>query len=250
MQSLKNFKLTVEYDGTGFNGWQIQKQGERTVQGEIQLALFQIYKRKISVIASGRTDAGVHALGQVINFKVRTRMTAVEVHRAIMSFLPSDIVVHDALEVSPNFHAQYSAKSKTYRYTILNWHHPSARNRNFCHFYPHAINLRKMRQQAKLLVGKKDFKAFEAADPRKGWHSTIRNVMSIRIVKKNEWIYIDIQADGFLYKMVRNIVGTLMEVGAERSVKTNMKTILHKRDRGAAGETAEPQGLCLMEVLY
>lgn len=250
MNPLKNFKLTVEYDGTGFNGWQIQRQGERTVQGEIQLALFKIYKKKVVVVASGRTDAGVHALGQVINFKVRTRMNATEVRRAIMSFLPNDIVVRDAQEVSLDFHAQFSAKNKTYRYTILNRANPSAKDRNYCHFHPYPLDIRKMRLEAELLLGKKDFKAFEASDPKRRKHSTVRKIIKIQIFKKGDWIYIDVKADGFLYKMVRNIVGTLLEVGSHKLFKKDVKAILHQKDRGAAGDTAQPQGLCLMEVQY
>lgn len=247
---MRNFKLTIEYDGTGFNGWQIQSQGERTVQGEIQQVLLQVFKQKVAVIASGRTDAGVHALGQVINFKVKSRMTPQEVQKAMTSFLPADIVVRDAQEVALDFHSQYSVKSKTYRYTILNRSYASAKERNFCHFYPYKINLKRMRQEAKAFVGKKNFKSFEAADHERGKHTTVRRIKRVDIKKKDEWVVIDIEADGFLYKMVRNIVGTLLDAGSGRLSKGGVSAILAKKDRCQAGETAEPQGLCLLEVKY
>ena len=248
--SVKNFKLTLEYDGTGFNGWQIQSQGERTVQGEIQKVLLQIFKQEINVIASGRTDAGVHALGQVINFKVRSRMVPREVQKAMTSFLPSDIVIKDAQEVGLKFHAQYNAISKTYRYTILNRAYASAKERNFCQFYPYKINLVRMRQEAKSFLGKNDFKSFEAADHVRAKHSTVRFIKRIDIKKKDNWIVIDIEADGFLYKMVRNMVGTLLNAASGRLPKGGIQTILDKKDRCLAGQTAEPQGLSLLEVKY
>ena len=247
---MRNFKLILEYDGTGFNGWQVQSQGERTVQGEIQKVLFQIFKHKVVVIASGRTDAGVHALGQVINFKVRSRMSPLEVQRAMTAFLPTDIVIKNAEDVDPAFHAQHEARSKTYRYTILNRKYSSAKERNFCHFYPHRMNLSRMRKEAKTLVGRKDFKSFEAADHQRAKHSTVRAIKRVDIRKKNDWVTIDIEADGFLYKMVRNIVGTLLDAGSGRLPKGEIKSILTKKDRCLAGQTAEPQGLCLLEVKY
>ncbi len=250
MFPLKNFKLILEYDGTHFHGWQIQSQGERTVQGEVQSVLFQVFKKKVIGIASGRTDAGVHALGQVVNFKVRTRMTPDAVRKAMTCYLPSDIVIKNVSEVGLKFHAQHSALSKTYRYTILNRECPSALERNYSHFYPYQLNLKRMRQEAASLLGKKDFKSFEAADQKRGKHSTVRHVTAIKIIKKKDWVYMDITADGFLYKMVRNIVGTLLDAGTERLHKGALEVILDQKNRGMAGDTAQAQGLCLMEVKY
>ncbi len=247
---MRNFKLTLEYDGTDFNGWQIQLQGERTVQGEVQSVLSKIFKHKVSVIASGRTDAGVHALGQVVSFKAQTKMTPVEIQKAMTSFLPADVVVRDVQEVSPKFHAQHSARSKTYRYTILNSNIPSAKERNFCHFYPYKLDLSKMRREAKALVGKHDFKSFEASDPQRGEHSSVRTIKAITITKKGDWIWIDITADGFLYKMVRNLVGVLLDAGSGRLAQGGVRKILQEKDRCKAGQTAVPQGLCLLNVVY
>ncbi len=247
---MRNFKLTIEYDGTNFNGWQIQSQGERTVQGEIQKVLLQVFKQKVTVFASGRTDAGVHALGQVVNFKVRSKMSPRDVQNALTAYLPSDIVVRAAEEVDLDFHAQYSAKGKTYRYTILHRSYASAKERNFSHFYPHKLNLVKMRKEARALVGKHDFKSFEATDHERAKHSTVRKIKRIDIRKKDHWVTVEIEADGFLYKMVRNIIGTLLDAGSGRLPVEGIKGILEKRDRDNAGDTAEPQGLCLVEVKY
>jgi tRNA pseudouridine38-40 synthase len=245
-----NFKLTLEYDGTGFNGWQQQSQGERTVQGELEKVLFQIFKTKVNAIASGRTDAGVHALGQVVSFKTDTKMTPLQIHRAMNALLPSDIAALNVKEVDSEFHAQYSVKSKTYRYTILNRQYRSAHERNRCHYFSYPLNVAVMKREAKALVGKKDFKSFEASDPVRARHTTVRTVKKIVIRKKGDWVTIDIEADGFLYKMVRNIVGTLLEVGTGRLTPGSIKRILTKKDRTKAGETAVPQGLCLLEVKY
>lgn len=248
--AMRNFKLTLEYDGTDFNGWQIQSQGERTVQGEFQNVLTQVFKRRISVIASGRTDAGVHALGQVINFKVNTRMSPEQIRRAISSFLPSDIVISKIDEVDLAFHAQYSAKTKTYRYTVLNRAYPSPKERNFCCYYPFKLNLTRMRREALRLIGRKEFLSFQASDPKRQVHNTIRRIKMICIRRKGDFITIDIEADGFLYKMVRNIVGTLLQIGSEKSASQNINEILKKKDRSAAGKTVSPSGLCLLQVTY
>jgi tRNA pseudouridine38-40 synthase len=246
----RNFKLTLEYDGTDFKGWQLQSQGERTVQGELKKVLYQILKSHVTVIASGRTDAGVHATGQVVNFKAVTRMTPKSLRLGLNALLPPDISVVKVEEVDLKFHAILDVKSKTYRYTILHRDYPSAIHRNHSHFYWNPLNISRMREEAKALVGKKDFKSFEASDPVRRKHSSVRTVKKITIRKQGHWITIDIQADGFLYKMVRNIVGTLLEAGGGRLPKGGIKRILQKKDRTHAGNTAVPQGLCLLEVKY
>lgn len=247
---MRNFKVTLEYDGTDFFGWQVQSQGERTIQGEIQNVLSKIFKRKVNILASGRTDAGVHAVGQVASFKTQTRMTPAQIQNAMTAFLSPDIVVKDIQEVSLKFSALHSARLKTYRYTILNSKVPIVKERNFCHFYPYKLDLSKMRLEAKSLVGKHDFKSFEASDPVRRRHSTIRTIHTIRIAKKGDWVFIDIKADGFLYKMVRNIVGVLLDAGTGRLAKGGVKAILDEKNRCKARLTAEPQGLCLLEVKY
>jgi tRNA pseudouridine38-40 synthase len=247
---MRNFKLTLEYDGTGFNGWQMQSQGERTVQGELEKVLFQIFKAKVNAIASGRTDAGVHALGQVVSFKAETHMKPAEIQKALNALLPADIAVLAVKEVDQDFHAQYSATAKTYRYTILNRDHRSALEKDRCHFFPYPLNVRRMQEEAKALIGRKDFKSFEASDPVRQQHSTLRTIKRIVIRKQGVWVTIDVEADGFLYKMVRNIVGTLLEAGRGRLPEGRVRRILKSQDRTKAGETAVPQGLCLLKVKY
>jgi tRNA pseudouridine38-40 synthase len=247
---MRNFKLTLEYDGTGFKGWQQQSQGERTIQGELRKVLYQIFKAHVTVIASGRTDAGVHALGQVVNFKVITRMKPAAIRMALNALLPPDISIVDVKEVNLDFHAILHVKSKTYRYTILHRDYPSALQRNHCHFYWHPLSVTRMRQEAKALVGRKDFKSFEASDPVRRKHSTVRTIKRVVIAQDGPWITIDIKADGFLYKMVRNIVGSLLLVGRGHLPHGEIRRILQKKDRTKAGDTAVAQGLCLLEVEY
>lgn len=247
----RNIKLTLEYDGTDFHGWQVQAKGQRTVAGEMEKALKKIFRKNIRLIGSGRTDSGVHALGQVANFKIKSPMKTGQIKRALNANLPEDIGVWKAEEVNAGFHAQYSVRSKTYRYVILNRDARSALERHFCLLYPYPLNLSRMRAEAKAFVGRKDFRSFQGANPsRDAKASTVRAVRRVDIKKKGNFIYIEIEADGFLYKMVRNIVGTLLEVGNGRLPKGSVKFILAQRNRAFAGDTAKAMGLTLMEVKY
>jgi tRNA pseudouridine38-40 synthase len=246
-----NLKLTLEYDGTHFNGWQIQPKGQRTVQGEIKKALQTIFKKDLTVIGSGRTDSGVHALGQVANVKIPKAMPVEELHRALNALLPSDIAVIDVKKVSDTFHAQYSAKQKTYRYTISHLKIRSPLHDRFALHYPYPLNVALMKKEAKSLVGRHDFRSFQAAGSSlKKKASTIRTIKSLKIHQRGFLIFIDITADGFLYKMVRNIVGSLLVVGAGRLKRKSLKTILSQKDRKLAPPTAKAQGLCLVSVNY
>ena len=251
---MRNVKLTIEYDGTCFHGWQVQNKNHRTVHGELQRALFQIFKKEIQLIGSGRTDSGVHARGQVANFKADSSMTPPEIQKAINAVLPADIVILATQDVPETFHAQYSAKSKTYRYTFLNRETRCALMRDYCHFLSRPLNLPLMRNEAQALIGRKDFKSFQAADPAKSNDendgSTMRTIKRIEIKKKGDLIQIDIEANGFLYKMVRNIVGTLLEIASGKLSHGSIPKILKAKDRKAAGQTAPAKGLCLMEVNY
>ena len=251
---IRNIKLTVEYDGTNFQGWQIQKSDSRTIQGSIEKALKTIFEKKIKLYGSGRTDSGVHALGQVANFKVNTQMTIDEIAQAINGNLPRDIAVIKAEEVNEEFHAQYSVKRKTYRYTILYRKSRCAQQRNYCLHYQGKLNVRAMKEEAKSLLGKKDFKSFQASDPAKRSkllkENTIRTISNISIKKKNDLILIEMTANGFLYKMVRNMVGTLLEVGRGKFEKGCIRKILAKKNRNCAAYTAKAHGLSLVSVKY
>ena len=255
---LRNIKLTLEYDGTEFNGWQAQAKGPRTVQGEIEKALKKIFppsagvadKSRIKLYGSGRTDAGVHALGQVTNFKITSSMPVAVIQKALNGNLPEDISVVKVEEVSPNFHSQYSATRKIYRYTILNRSSRRSYGRQFCLHFPYKLNLTLMRQEAKSLTGRKDFRSFGSLDKGQGRDNTIRHVTKIDIKKRGDVITIDIEANGFLYKMVRNIVGTLLDVSTGRLPEGSIKKILAQKNRKFASPPAEAQGLCLWKVTY
>lgn len=247
---MHNFKVTFEYDGSGFCGWQTQGQGERTVQGELEKVLSKIFKQPVKVIASGRTDSGVHAQGQVISFKADTRMKPLEIQRALNSLLPKDIVVHSACSVKSDFHAQYSVRTKTYRYTVLNRRYRSVFLRDRVYFYPYPLNISTMRKAAKYLIGRHDFKSFQAYDPRRAQRQTVRTIKKIAIKKEGDLTHIDVTADGFLYKMVRNIAGTLLAIGAGQLPLGGMPKILKAKNRQKAWGTAPAEGLCLMAVKY
>jgi tRNA pseudouridine38-40 synthase len=250
----KIFKLTIEYDGTLFKGWQTQKSYERTVQVDIEQALKKILKKNVKVIGSGRTDSGVHAIGQVANFTAETRMTTAEMQRALNAYLPEDVSISKVTLAPAEFHAQYSAKKKCYRYTILNRTCPSPLLRTRVLYHPYKINLKRMKEEANTLIGEHDFRCFMASDPAQRDtiknKDTVRNIYKITIHKIDDIITIDITANGFLYKMVRNIIGTLISISDGRRPKGSMKNILKSKDRTTAGETAPAHGLCLISVDY
>jgi tRNA pseudouridine38-40 synthase len=247
----RTVKLTLEYDGTDYNGWQIQKgRPDRTVQGEIEKALKQIFGKPVPVRGSGRTDAGVHARGQVAHIQPPSDMSAGEIVRALNGNLPRDVSILSARDAASGFHAQYSAVGKTYRYQILNRPSPPAIDRRFVWHYPHRLDLRAMRETSRYLLGRHDFASFCATDPARAGRDTIRRVSALAVRKSGGLVRIDIQANGFLYKMVRNIVGTLVAVGNGRLEPGQVRTILRQKDRKRAAETAPACGLTLLKVDY
>lgn len=251
---MRNIKLTIEYDGTHFNGWQIQDPQDRTVQGEIEKALHKIFSRSgkpSRLFGSGRTDSGAHAIGQVANFKTQSKMPIREIVNALNGNLPEDIAVLDAEEVSANFHSQFDAKKKTYRYVILHRKVRGAVQKGYYWHYPYRLNLARLKKEAKDLIGKKDFRSYMASDPHeKKNKDTIRSVYAVKVTKKKDFIWIEITASGFLYKMVRNIVGTLVDVGNGRMPPGSIKVILKKKNRIFASDTAAAKGLFLVDVAY
>ncbi len=248
--NLRKFKLTLEYDGAAFCGWQTQAGGLRTTQNHLEEKLEYIFKRPTHCHASGRTDSGVHALAQVAHFKAATDLTPKVIHRALNSFLDRDLSIVKVQEVPLDFDAQYSARAKTYRYTILNRAYPSALWRDRAYFYPGFLDLSVMRGAARLLRGKHDFKAFQNASERSATRTTIRSVSKLTIAKEGNLIHITITADGFLYKMVRNIVGALLAAGSGKISKNDIPKILKGKDRKLAPKTAPSYGLCLVSVKY
>jgi tRNA pseudouridine38-40 synthase len=243
----KNFKLIIEYDGTGFQGWQIQPDA-RTVQEEIQKAIGKMTRENITLIGAGRTDAGVHALGMAAHFQCDTRISADEFLKGLNSILRADIVIRSCAVVHPSFHARYDARSKLYRYHILNRNLHSALRRNFLWHIRSPLDMDDMRQGAEYIKGRHDFKAFEGTGSPRA-HS-VRNVMRAELSRGGDYITFEIEADGFLRYMVRNIVGTLVHVGLGKFTPEDVGEILASKDRGRAGITAPPQGLFLVKVDY
>ncbi len=244
----RNLKLTIEYDGTSYHGWQVQPNGP-SIQQEIETAIEMMTRKKVKLLGSGRTDAGVHAMGQVANFTCTTSITTDEFQKGLNSILPDDIVIRKIEEASPDFHARYDAVSKRYRYQILNQSLPSAIRRRFTWWIRSPLDLSAMEHGMAHLVGERDFKSFEGAgSPRS---STIRRVIGIDLIRQEDgMVAIDIHASGFLRYMVRNIVGTLVDVGIGKIPPAHIETILASRDRSKASATAPARGLFLMEVYY
>jgi len=245
---MRNIKLEIEYDGSNYCGWQVQKSHRKSIQETIEKTLREILQEKIKLVASGRTDRGVHAKAQVANFLTNSEIALKKLQKALNGLLPEDIAIIKAEEVSVDFHSRFQAKSKLYRYTILNRNYPSAFSRNQVYFFPRLLNIELMREESKVLLGKHDFKSFQASDKKKS--DSVRTIKKLRITKDKDLIYIDIEAGGFLYNMVRNIAGTLIDIGRGRFNKGYLKKLLYSKNRKLAGPTAPAQGLCLLKVKY
>ena len=244
----KTFQITVEYDGTDFHGWQRQK-NEPTVQAEIETALQTIVGQPLTVAGSGRTDAGVHALGQVASFTCETRLDGQALLNGLNALLPDAIVIKDCSEVEHSFHARFSAKGKTYHYRLLNSRLPSAIERRYAWHVSRHLDRNAMRAAIEHIIGTHDFSAFEASgSPRSHSRRTIFHAQLIE--EENQLLVLKIEADGFLRHMVRNIVGTLVAVGLGKIDVSEFQAILRSKDRSRAGVTAPSQGLFLVCVKY
>lgn len=244
---MRNIKLIIEYDGTGYHGWQSQTNAV-TVQDIIEKAIIKLTGEECGLIGSGRTDAGVHAIGQAANFSTNSNIPPSKFSYALNNILPDDIVIKSSGEVSPDFHARYSAKGKKYRYIIYNSGQRSALLRNRAYFVPCPLNFDSMESAAACFMGTHDFAAFRASD--NSVKSSIRTISGIRIDKRDDTITFEIAGNGFLYNMVRIIAGTLVEVGMGRIPADAIPSIIESLDRRKAGRTAPPQGLYLLEVYY
>jgi tRNA pseudouridine38-40 synthase len=244
----KNFKLVIEYDGGQYHGWQRQK-NDLSIQGEIEKALEKMTAKGVTVIGSGRTDSGVHAKGQVANFECETRLKPEALMNGLNSLLAEDIKIKVCEQVDASFHARYDAKSKIYHYRILNRPTPAAIGRQYQWFIRKALNREAMRAAIAHIIGRHDFKAFEGSgSPRQ---SSSRHVHSADLVEHESGLLLfHIEADGFLRYMVRNIVGTLVDVGLEKLTPRDFKRILDCKDRSQASATAPAQGLTLVKVNY
>jgi len=245
---LKNFKITIEYDGSAYHGWQRQA-ADRTIQGEIENALMTMTGDSVTVTGSGRTDAGVHALNQVANFLCATSLTPEIFLKGLNSLLPEDIVITSCKVVPEKFHARYDVKSKVYHYKILNRLLPAAISRQYAWHIRKKLDLSAMKEAIQCIIGSHDFKAFEGSGSPRA--STVRCITSADLVKTdNDYLVLKIEGDGFLKFMVRNIVGTLVDVGLDKITSDDFKRILISKDRNLAGITAPAHGLFLMNVRY
>lgn len=246
---MQNFKLVIEYDGTAYHGWQRQS-NTCTIQGTIEDALKTMTGQSVTLIGSGRTDAGVHATGQVANFCLETRLTSDVFARGLNSLLPPDIVIKDCTAVGEGFHARYDARSKVYDYRILNRPIPAALFRQYSWHIKLSLDLDAMRTAMLWLKGQHDFSAFEATGSSRS--HAVRTVIGVNLFGRDEdgHVVFSIEADGFLRHMVRNIVGTLVDVGLGKISPKGFEDVMISKDRRLAGITAPAHGLFLRKVKY
>lgn len=244
---MRNVKVVVEYDGTDYFGFQYQP-NVPTIQAELERVLGKIVEEDVRITGSGRTDAGVHAAGQVVNFRTEGTIPTDRICIALNSLLLGSIAVLSAEEVDASFHARYSAKSRLYRYDILNRDTRSALHGRYCLHVRDELNVDAMVEAGKCLLGVHDFTSFASADGEE--ESRVRNLMEFEVRRSEEHVLLDFRANAFLRSMVRTIVGTLLEIGRGRRDGADLRSILDAKDRRAAGKTAPPCGLCLMEVEY
>ena len=244
---MRNIKFVISYDGTRYAGWQFQTNA-LSVQETIEAALKKIIGGSVKLKGAGRTDSGVHARYQVANFHTDSKLPLEKIKNALNSRLPKDILINSAEEVRRTFDSQRCARSKYYRYAVTTSYFVDPFIRHFVARFSYPLNINAMRRAAVQLVGRHDFKAFQASGSKE--KDTIRTIEKIRIEKKGDLVYINVWADGFLYNMVRTISGTLLEIGRGKLPESVISDILKKKARSMAGPTAPAKGLCLMKVEY
>jgi tRNA pseudouridine38-40 synthase len=248
---MRSLKLTVAYDGRAYAGWQIQPD-KPTVQSTLQATWQKLTQETVNITAAGRTDAGVHALGQVVGVATETRLSNDDLHRALNALLPDDIVVITIEDAPEGFHATYDAVGKTYRYQLHNGRAPSVFDRHYSWHYPQPLDAAAMHEAGQALVGRHDFSSFESAGSERA--DSIRTIYELTVVRGDadlaNRITIEVTGNGFLYNMVRAIVGTLVEVGVGKRDARWLAEVLAAKDRRAARQTAPPHGLFLVSVDY
>ncbi len=248
MSSPRNLALTIEYDGTGFHGWQIQN-GYRTVEGELQKALQAVTHAPVKLFAASRTDAGVHARGQAAHFLSDCAFPLARIQGALAQILPEDIAVLDIEEKPESFHARHDAKGKWYRYSVLQREMPPTIDRVCTMHMKDKLRMSAMEKAAKLLTGTHDFSSFgvnSGTEPE----NPVKTIYHLSIKSEAHKFYFDIVGDSFLYRMVRSMVGTLLDIGQGKKDAHTISDIIEKKNRCAAGPTVPSHGLCLMKVFY
>ncbi|WP_032120429.1 tRNA pseudouridine(38-40) synthase TruA [Clostridium amazonitimonense] len=244
---MKNIKLVIEYDGYNYNGWQRQKNAI-TIQEKIEESIFKATGEEVSITGCSRTDTGVHARAFVANFYTSTTIPPEKIKYALNSKLPKDIVILNSKEVKADFHARYNCVEKTYSYTILNRDNPSALYRNYIYHVREKLDLNLMKEACNYFKGTHDFTAFKSTGS--SVKTSTRTIKNMELHKDNDYIKIYVTADGFLYNMVRIIVGTLIEVGKGKLEPKSIANIIESRDRTKSGKVVPAAGLCLEKVLY
>lgn len=245
---MKNFKLLLAYDGTRYKGWQRLGNTEQTIQGKLESVLSRLFERPIEIVGSGRTDAGVHARAQVANFWVQTDLTEAAILQYLRRYLPEDIGVCSVEEVDKRFHSRLSAVEKTYCYRVWNSEAPNVFERRYLTVVPEALDVEAMQKAAESFCGAHDFLAFCSNKHFK--KPSVRTVYSVQVEQRQEEIRFTVRANGFLYNMVRIMVGTLLEIGLNQRDAGTIPQLFASRIREDAGFTAPAKGLCLMEVRY
>lgn len=245
---MRNIKLTIEYDGGRYLGWQRLGNSDKTIQGKIENLLTQMTGEKIEIMGSGRTDAGTHARGQIANFKTTAELPVAEMMSTLNHQLPRDIVIKKIEEVPERFHARYNAVGKQYSYYVWNNVIPSAFERNYSFHYPQELDLERINEACQKLLGTHDFIGFSALKKTK--KSTVRTIKELSIEQEGSLLHFTFVGDGFLHKMVRIIMGTLLEIGTGELSVDVIDEVLENKVRQTAGETVPAQGLFLDEVYY
>lgn len=245
---MRNIKITVEYDGSRYKGFQRLQDNENTIQGKIESVLSKMADEPIEIVGSGRTDMGVHAYNQVANFKTNSNLSVQKISDYLYKYLPEDIVVKEVKEVDDRFHARYNAKQKVYLYKISNSKHHDVFLRKYSTHIEKPLDIELMKKASEYLIGEHDFTSFASSKSKK--KSNVRDIHSITINKTKDIIDIYVEGNGFLYNMVRIIVGALIDVGLHRKTPEDIKTMLEAKDRSEASDTAPAKGLYLYSVKY
>ena len=246
--NMRNIKMTIEYDGGRYLGWQRLGDSDKTIQGKIENILSEMTKTNIEIVGSGRTDAGTHAEGQVANFKTTSNLDLVAMRDHLNTYLPRDIIVKELEEVPERFHARYNVIGKKYSYYVWNTVVPSAFERNYSYHYPEQLDVEKMNEACSKLIGTHDFIGFSSLKKTK--KSTVRTIDEISIHREGDLLHFTFVGEGFLYKMVRIMMGTLLEIGAGVMEPAYIDAIFESGIRSDAGMTVPAQGLFLDEVYY
>ncbi|MFZ7134084.1 MAG: tRNA pseudouridine(38-40) synthase TruA [Eubacteriales bacterium] len=245
---MRNIKLTIEYDGSRYSGWQKLKDNKDTIQGKIEKVISEMVGKPTGIIASGRTDAGVHARGQIANFHIPVSLSLEEIHQYMNHYLPQDIVIKEIEEVPEKFHSRYHAKKKKYTYYIWNHQTPSVFLRKYSYHVAEKLRFPVMEKAMKQIVGTHDFIGFSSV--KKTTKSTVRTIHDIHIVSEKHLLAFTFVGDGFLYNMIRIIMGSLLEISQNKKEISHIDQVFQSGVRAQAGVTVPPQGLFLEEVNY